>query len=490
MSIRKKLYVSYLAMVIVPFLFLISLSLFVLFVVNDGNWRQAFMSANELEYRQALVFGEMDYVLRRDTELYRDKTYLDDVQRRLAGLFAGLVLFQDGKIAAVSPYLQNLSPEQNWYRFIDKPPQKVKLGGYRFRVDRAVYDYPDGSAGVAVLFRRIDVVPVYILHVLNIVGLAVITLTSAILTYWMSRSIIRSLDKLKAAAERMTEGDLNTPIETAALPNEIGEVGKAFEHMRRRLKHSIDQSLQYEENRKLLLSHISHDLKTPITSIKGYVEGILDGIANTPEKQEKYLRTVYRKASDMDRLIDELFLYSKLDLHAVPFDFRVIDLNGYVKQITEEMRFDLEREGIVLVPPKRGKPLPVMADPEKLSRVFANILDNSRKYMGAQDSGADKRIEIELTEEVAYARVDIRDSGPGLAEEAVPYLFDHFFRADSSRSPDTGGSGLGLAIVRQIVEGHGGKVTAANHPEGGLIISFTLRKTGETGGGHETDSDH
>ncbi|WP_430146520.1 sensor histidine kinase [Paenibacillus cisolokensis] len=306
----------------------------------------------------------------------------------------------------------------------------------------------------------------------------------------MSRSIIRSLDKLKAAAERMTEGDLNTPIETAALPNEIGEVGKAFEHMRRRLKHSIDQSLQYEENRKLLLSHISHDLKTPITSIKGYVEGILDGIANTPEKQEKYLRTVYHKASDMDRLIDELFLYSKLDLHAVPFDFRVIDLNGYVKQITEEMRFDLEREGIVLVPPKRGKPLPVMADPEKLSRVFANILDNSRKYMGAQDSGADKRIEIELTEEGAYARVDIRDSGPGLAEEAVPYLFDHFFRADSSRSPDTGGSGLGLAIVRQIVEGHGGKVTAANHPEGGLIISFTLRKTGETGGGHETDSDH
>ncbi|GIQ65225.1 hypothetical protein PACILC2_37930 [Paenibacillus cisolokensis] len=104
MSIRKKLYVSYLAMVIVPFLFLISLSLFVLFVVNDGNWRQAFMSANELEYRQALVFGEMDYVLRRDTELYRDKTYLDDVQRRLAGLFAGLVLFQDGKIAAVSPF--------------------------------------------------------------------------------------------------------------------------------------------------------------------------------------------------------------------------------------------------------------------------------------------------------------------------------------------------------------------------------------------------
>jgi signal transduction histidine kinase len=243
--------------------------------------------------------------------------------------------------------------------------------------------------------------------------------------------------------------------------------------MRGKLKHSVNLQLQYEENRKELISNISHDLKTPVTSIKGYVEGILDGVADTPDKLDKYIKTIYAKATDMDRLIDELFLFSKLDLHNVPFHFEKVDLIRFLQDCTEELQFDLNEKGISLILeiPKDAA-YQVAVDREKLKRVVLNILENAVKYMD-QPQGL---IKIRLTQQEEWVLVQIQDNGHGITAEALPHIFERFYRADPSRNSNTGGSGLGLAIVKQIVEGHGGEIRAASEIGVGTSIFFTIKK--------------
>nr|WP_237179333.1 HAMP domain-containing sensor histidine kinase [Paenibacillus sp. MMS18-CY102] len=352
----------------------------------------------------------------------------------------------------------------------------TNIGGYRYQIHHLSITYPDGSHGSAVLFRQEESLPIYWKVLVPLIVLLALVATSIFLTYLVSRSIIRPLYSLKHAAEQISEGRLDGEVKSTT-KDEIGELAEAFETMRVRLKASIEERLQDEDNRKMLLSHISHDLKTPITAIKGYVEGILDGVANTQEKQEKYLRTVYRKATDMDRLIDELFLFSRLDMHHVAYDFKPIDLRRYLAHYTEELQFELEKESIALVSSGiEGPPLIVVADPEKLGRVFHNIIGNSIKYMNTEDGAANRFLAIQVSENEEEITVELRDNGPGVSPESLPMLFDHFYRTEQSRNVETGGSGLGLAIVKQIMEGHGGAVRAELPPDGGLAIIVTLHR--------------
>ncbi|WP_241254599.1 HAMP domain-containing sensor histidine kinase [Brevibacillus sp. SYP-B805] len=256
--------------------------------------------------------------------------------------------------------------------------------------------------------------------------------------------------------------------------DEIGELGAAFEEMRHRLSQSIRLQLQYEENRKELISNISHDLKTPITGIKACIEGIRDGIADTDAKREKYMRMIAKKTEEMDRLIDELLLFSKLDLKRLPFHLEPLDLAAYLRDCVEELRLDPRMEGITITfTGAHDRPVPVMADREKLRRVIMNIMDNSLKYMDKDQ----KEIRVELFDDESEATVRIQDNGPGIESAALPQIFDRFYRADPSRSTATGGSGLGLAIVKQIVEGQGGRVWAESRMGEGTSISFTLPKS-------------
>jgi signal transduction histidine kinase len=254
--------------------------------------------------------------------------------------------------------------------------------------------------------------------------------------------------------------------------------------MRVRLKQSIGLQLQYEENRKELLSNISHDLKTPITAIKGCVEGLLDGIADTPAKRESYLRMIGRKAEDMDREIDELFLFSKLDLKRVPFHFERLELASYLGDHEEELRLQPKNADITISYERQSmRNVYVQADREKLHRVIQNIVDNSIKYMDKEP----KRLDIVLSETPDEAVVRIRDNGAGIAPEALPHVFDRFYRADQSRSGSGGGSGLGLAIVKQIVEEHGGRVWAESAVGEGTSILYTLPKSASAGAGGERE---
>lgn len=478
MSIRVKLHVALWAMVIVPNVIMIGLIVSLIYLLNDQTLPELMNDEKKMEYKQAAVFGELSFVLQHEPERLNDMRYVSDVQSRLEELSAGFVLQRDGAAPIVAPMLSEARREVNWERWMNDVPDKITLGGYLYQLHRLDVAYEDGSNGTAILFRQKGPLPVYWRVLAPLIGIAVLIATSIILTYFVSRSIIKPLYKLKTAAEQISEGRLDGQVQPTT-KDEIGQLSEAFETMRMRLKSSIEDRLLDEDNRKMLLSHISHDLKTPITAIKGYVEGILDGVANTQEKQEKYLRTVYRKATDMDKLIDELFLFSKLDLHHVVYDFKPIDIRKFLAHYAEEQQFELEKAGVRLIlSGLEGEPLMVAADPEKLSRVFHNIIGNSVKYMGYETYSSPREVALSMHADDGEHRVSIelRDNGPGVAPEALPRLFDHFYRTEQSRSTETGGSGLGLAIVKQIVEGHGGSVRASLPSGGGLAITVELQQ--------------
>lgn len=301
--------------------------------------------------------------------------------------------------------------------------------------------------------------------------LFILTFTNGILTYLVSKSIIKPLKQLEKAANEIKNGNLDYKI-SACSKDEIGDVCVAFEEMRTRLKESLAIQQQYEENRKELISNISHDLKTPITSIKGYIEGIRDGVADTHDKMNKYINTIYTKANYMDNLIDDLFLFSRLDLNRVPFDFQAVDIGSYIKNCAEEFNFDFDRENIELTSNIPEKPIMVKADLQKLKRVIMNIVDNSIKYKGI----GRLKISISVQDKDDDAMIIVKDNGKGIPKEALPYVFDRFFRADASRETTRGGSGLGLAIVKRIIEEHGGRIWVESEINEGTAIFFTLKK--------------
>ena len=228
-----------------------------------------------------------------------------------------------------------------------------------------------------------------------------------------------------------------------------------------------------EKKNRELVSNISHDLKTPITAIKGYVEGIMDGVADTPEKMDKYIKTIYNKANDMDRLINELTTYSGIDSHRVPYNFHRINVSDYFGDCVEEVGLDLESKNIQLNYTNLvDQDTLVIADPEQMKKVINNIISNSVKYMDKQQGV----IDIRILDELDSVRVEIEDNGKGIAQKDLGRIFERFFRTDASRNSLQGGSGIGLSIVKKIIEDHGGYIWATSREGEGTCMHFVIRK--------------
>ncbi|WP_175991509.1 cell wall metabolism sensor histidine kinase WalK [Bacillus sp. Marseille-Q1617] len=309
---------------------------------------------------------------------------------------------------------------------------------------------------------------------------AILVLTNGLLTYYMSKSIIEPIKRLSFAARKISQGDLDVSA-ASDKKDELGQLSNTFEEMRLKLKEAEEVQRQYEQNRQELIASISHDLKTPLTSIKGYVSGIEDGIADTPEKLGRYMAKIKKNAHDMDGLIDELFLYSKLDMDQLPFQFEAVRLDSYVEDFTEELSFSNEGVEVQVFYDGSGSYL-VEADREKLGRAIKNITQNGLKYNDKKQ----KEILLTLTELEKEVQVEIRDNGNGIPEKDLQRIFESFYRADVSRNSATGGSGLGLSIARKIMEGHGGRIWAESVQGAGTSIYFTLKKVRED----EAHTDH
>lgn len=289
---------------------------------------------------------------------------------------------------------------------------------------------------------------------------------------WVYRSIAVPLVKLKKATQNIKEGNLDFVLDVEG-KDEFSELCQDFEEMRRRLKESTEEKSLIEKENRELISNISHDLKTPITAVKGYVEGIMDGVADTPEKMDRYVRTIYNKTNEMDHLINELTFYSKIDTNCIPYTFSKLNVEDYFEDCSEEVGLELETRGIELVYANYvEKDVMVIADGEQIRRVIHNIISNAIKYMD-KPKGI---IQIRIKDVGDFIQIEIEDNGKGIGPKDLPYIFDRFYRTDVSRNSSKGGSGIGLSIVKKILEDHGGKVWATSRLGIGTIMYFVLRK--------------
>ena len=312
---------------------------------------------------------------------------------------------------------------------------------------------------------------VSILVPVSIAALLIILITNLMLSYVMSRDLVNPIYKLSTATKRITDGDFDYSIDYRG-DNEIGALCEDFDRMRIQLKESKRIQKVYEENRRELIAGISHDLGSPLTLIKGYVSGLLDGIADTPAKKEKYLKTILDTACDMDKLVDELFLLSKLETDNFIFDFTQIDVSKYFTNKAKDLpmftggakiEFTYENscpEGTY-----------VMVDKLQITRVIKNIVQNSVKY----NTNPNPKIRVALKRDGKFVDFSVSDNGPGVAPEDLEKIFESFYRTDKARSNSSkSGSGLGLAIAKRIVLGHNGNIRAELNESGGLTIVISL----------------
>lgn len=355
----------------------------------------------------------------------------------------------------------------------------VYVGGeVPFLVKQQSFTFDDGTRGSFYIITDVNSMVLRLKSAATIVilgSILTIVFTASILVAWLYQGILLPLNALKKATKQLQEGNLDYSLQDNISDDEIGQLCADFEEMRLHLKKEIEVRIQYEQDLKELISNISHDIKTPLTAIKGYAEGLLDGVADTPERRDKYIRTIFAKAGDMSTLVDELSFYTKIDTNNIPYHFEKVLVNDYFQDCVEDNKPELELVNVELeYNSSVSADTQVKGDREQLRRVMNNLIGNAVKYRGDKEK---EKITVTLTEEETLVWVQVEDNGQGIPENALPYVFERFYRADASRNSKKGGSGLGLAIAKKIIEEHGGSIRAESEVGKGTKMIFSLKKT-------------
>lgn len=490
MKIRTKLIIAFFSIIFIPvmliFIIIGLLSNYqVRFVQSDGAGNN-----NIFSYSTIQIFNEATSDIKKNVQglietqpdVFLDREYVENINKELTYNFSYIAVEKDNSLYYNG--LENISDVEIEKLFnevgimIDSSrnvSMMTAIDNNRCLVNGWNVRFGDGTTGrivlvsfIGMLLPGIKVIMSEIIAIILLVMAAIALLMMA----WIYKTILRRISVLKKATNEIKNGNLDYELKVKG-NDEIAMLCQDFEDMRLRLKNNAEESVRAETESKELISNISHDLKTPITAIKGYVEGIMDGVASSPEKLDKYIRTIYVKANDMDRLIDELTIYSKIDSNRIPYTFSKIDISNYFDDCINELGIELESKGIMLNFSNflEGS-VTVIADSEQLKRVINNIVSNSVKYMD-KSKGI---INVRLKDVGDYVQIEIEDNGKGIAAKDMPYIFDRFFRADSSRNSAQGGSGIGLAIVKKIIEDHGGNIWATSKEGVGTVMYFVLRK--------------
>lgn len=475
MKLKKRLILANASTVVIPMLItvLIALAFFLVFSKLLGH-DISFENYQRLSQIKFELINSKTSSLQRTPEKVEDENFQRHLQEQLAGIDGELIMIKE----AMTIFSSHDFSKIDVAKLVEAGKKKgggepAVIGDVSYNVQLIDLKFKDGSQGSVLLLAPIarSSTNLTILLVLIVISFVLVfTLTNIVVSYQFSHSILKPLHNLQSAAAEISRGNLDHPIAEEG-DQEIKALCRDLELMRIKLKDSVHTQLKYEDNRKMLISSISHDLKTPVTSIQGYVEGILDGIANTPDKMERYLKTIASKAYQVDQMIDDLLLYAKLDLNQIPYDFERTDLEEYLESCILESETELENDHIkITFHSELLQKQYVLLDQVRMKRVIMNILDNSRKYMD-NDQG---EIKVLLRDTFASLIIELRDNGSGISEGDLPYIFDRFYRSDAARSK---GSGLGLAIAKQIIEGHKGRVWAISNGEVGTSIMISLSKS-------------
>lgn len=431
---------------------------------------QSFTNTADMTYEEILRQAEADMSKLENLE------YLQSINDGISKKSAYILVRKNDEIY----YTGNQDAAKRIFNSLPEYDEEMldKDSGYYFNsfnkyVKQYDFRFKDGGQGSIFIITKMNaLISKQLLIDMFIAIVLILVFTGIMLTQWIQKSVFRPVDELNVAMQKIKEGNFDYMLQTD-VAGEIGDLYRNYEDMRLRLKETTEENKQHEKQNKELVSNISHDLKTPITAIKGYVEGIMDGVADTPEKMDKYIRTIYNKAMDMDRLINELTIYSGIDNNRIPYNFHRINVADYFGDCVEEVGLDLESKNIALdytdlVPPDTI----IIADPEQMKKVINNIISNSVKYMDKPHG----KIDIRILDEVDAIQVEIEDNGKGIAQKDLPKIFERFYRTDASRNSAQGGSGIGLSIVKKIIEDHGGYIWATSKEGEGTCIHFVIRK--------------
>ena len=485
---QKKLFFFHTFALVTAMAILLAVNSGVLHVVMDYYQRRAIPAADERSQQARVVLDSWDE---------KDEDW-DELSKRLRAADYDLVVCQDGEIVSTSldqgqqDFFSRLTENASWPAdgtLVVQDSGVVLVGrqmGDYLLVAMPHFGQPDGPGGFAGRRPQAEVMLISV-FVRGLAAMGVIWLFSVVFARYQLRQIMRPVNALTAGAKRVEQGDLSTPVAYQGR-DEFTSVCAAFDQMQRHLLEEREKNAAYERARTDLVAGISHDLRTPLTSVKGYIKGMRDGVANTPEKQERYLDIAYRKSCDMERLLQRLLYFSRLETGNLPMFPVEDDLGTFAGRFAREAGEELAASGGQVNFHPAEEPLPVRLDQEQLLRVLNNLKENAQRYAGAEPLVLD----ISVKREGERACVCFADNGQGVPEDQLPHLFQQFWRGDQARRSQGGeGSGLGLYIVKYVVEAHGGTVTAEN--DGGLAftISLPLRTESEEkeDNGHEQDID-
>ncbi|MDX8417603.1 HAMP domain-containing sensor histidine kinase [Absicoccus intestinalis] len=286
------------------------------------------------------------------------------------------------------------------------------------------------------------------LLVFTILSIVTLVLVCRYFTMRLRKKIMEPLEQLEAGAQRIRQNDYSTPIVYHG-DAEFESLCETFNHMQKHLLDEKEKNAKYEKARQEMIAGISHDLRSPLTAIRGSVKGILDGVVADPDQQTRFLQTAYRRSGEMDQLLNELFYFSKLETGGIPVQIQSLDLVDYMQNYFHAKQEEMPAIHFICDLP--AHPVEVMADPEALQRILDNVLVNSKKYANVPS--------LSFYVGIQDHTLILQDNGVGVPEKTMDRIFDEFYRADPSRSQKEG-SGLGLYIVKYLMDAMQGSVSA------------------------------
>jgi signal transduction histidine kinase len=455
MGIRARIILSFLSLLIVPFM-IVFLSLF---IVNSSFF------GGPLQESLESLSGQADIVLDTFSENY------------------DLIHTDNGMDRALSPLL-----DQTFHRAIFADTQRTVLYDSTHLLEgKALSEFTgnddsletfdmdvyvdDVYTGTLVLEPEISLQRAFKLLVyLPVIMIVIFILTIIALIFILSKiladGILNPLRELNYAAERIAAGDLEFQMNYNR-DDEFGKLCQEFDYMRLKLRSSLTKQAQYEKSRRQLIASISHDLKTPLTSIKGYVEGLQDGLVTDEVTYQRYLKVIWDKSNRLNHLIDDLFIFSKMELGEFKIESVQVDADMLLEEILSTRENELKDTPIqfaVKRPLQSGK---LFVDPHRIGQVLDNLIDNALKFTRS-------KIEISTDIKEDFYLIYVRDDGIGMSEEDLPYIFDHFYKIDKVRSSSSKGTGLGLAICKELIESHGGSIHVRSKENAGTSFKIVL----------------
>lgn len=289
-------------------------------------------------------------------------------------------------------------------------------------------------------------------------------LSFLIVAYIMRRYILLPLEKMSLCARQIAEGDLDTKIPSSRI-FEIAEVHDGFNVMVDSLTRSFQKQIELEEERRFVIAAVAHDLRTPLFALRGYLDGLEQGIANSPEKRAKYLAVCKEKSAQLDRLVEDLFTFAKTEYQEMILSENIIDLSLVIKNSIESLSPQAEQKDISIITDNLTRDCNIKGDSHLLERAMNNLIDNAVRH-----TPRGGKIIINCNKDETYVIFTIQDTGGGFSAEDIQKVFEPLYRGEASRNRSTGGAGLGLTISRRIFRQHGGDLVVGNHPDGGAFL--------------------